>query len=315
MSSHHLPPLTFIDPQQLVAKHPAASWSKDHFGVVHLQHPAMQASISAWGGQLLRWQPSSLPSSPIWLSEKAILPSAQDGKAVKAIRGGVPVCWPWFANELPEKISSPAHGLVRTAWWQISELTTADDTLRCTWQISDTEHTRSIWPYRFRLELTMILGSECDLKLAITNCDNQPWSWAGALHSYLQTNTPQAAVHGLENLSGFDKISGKPISAFPEQLRLDQAHDHIAFRPTGDTRLSQAVELIDPTQSMSISCSGHGSVVIWNISEEAAQGMGDVTDDAWRHFACVESAWAGGQTQELVPGQSQRLCTKIHVAD
>ena len=125
--------------------------------------------------------------------------------------------------------------------------------------------------------------------------------------------TLEATISGLGGRSGFDKIRNQAIEAFSDPLLLDQAHDHVSFSSADESKATQRVMLRDSQQTIAVDCQGHGNVVVWNISEEAASSMGDVADDAWRRFACVESAWAGGQTRLIAPGEQQRLVTKIEL--
>jgi glucose-6-phosphate 1-epimerase len=310
-----------IDPDQLVDALPFANWSTDQPGILHLNHQSMRASISAWGGQLLEWQPRHSAASALWLSKQAIYPTAPyQNTTGKAIRGGVPISWPWFANEFPKGISKPAHGFARTSWWQLTALHDHGGGITCTWRCQDTPTTYALWPHRFALELQMLLGEKCQLSLHISNTDSQAWSWSGALHSYFAINTSQAGVDGLQGLAGYDKLTQKNIASFPEKVKLTSPHDHIVFAQHGANDphgLSdpQIVHLKDGNTAVGISSTGHNSVVIWNISKTTAEGMTDVADEAWQNFACIESSWAGGRVHNLNPGQSHTLTTEIQTSN
>ena len=96
-----------------------ASWSPDHHGLVILKHPVMNAVISAWGGQLIQWQPASEASSLIWLSPDAVLPT--DARLARLPKLSVVACQ-FAGHGLPTNFLRAAHGLVRSAWWQLHKL-------------------------------------------------------------------------------------------------------------------------------------------------------------------------------------------------
>ena len=308
-----LPPTrNAIDPQGLVAERPYVSWSSDHHGVIELQHPTMRATVDAWGAHLMTWQPSSVDQPLVWLSDAAILPQSAEDQAHKAIRGGVPVVGLGFGDQFPDGIEAPAHGLVRTAWWTLTDLSDHKDGMTIRWQISDTPESRAIWPHAFSLELTMELGASCRVALTIINTDDHAWSWSGALHTYLACQAPQAEVVGLSGMGGIDKLTGEVVEAFSDPMSLADDHDLVAQCLATPT-VQQSVQLRDPQRVLTIGGEGLASFVVWNISPELSAQMSDVPDDGWQHYACVECGWAGRASSTIEPGAQQVLGTTVEL--
>src|SRR5574343_465882 len=143
---------------------------------VRLHGPSgVSAVVSKLGAQLLSWVTSD-GRERLFLSDKAVF----DGSV--AIRGGVPDCFPQFADlgDLPK------HGFVRTREWSVGAQRSGDDYALVTMELASDEATLAIWPHPFLIELTLMLEADrIDLEFAVTNTGGSELSFTGALHSYL----------------------------------------------------------------------------------------------------------------------------------
>ena len=162
-----------------------------------------KALISIYGGQVLSFQPVTEPEDLMFLSEQAYY---QEGKAIK---GGVPICWPWF-GPAPDGSGRPAHGFVRNRFWNIlsTESTQTGET-KVVLGLVDTEETREIWPYSFELKLAISVGETLRLELITRNTGAQAFSLTQAFHTYFAVgDINQVKVLGLEDTTYLDKVEG-----------------------------------------------------------------------------------------------------------
>jgi len=258
----------------------------------------VSAVIAKLGAQLLSWVTSD-GRERLFLSDQACF----DGSI--AIRGGVPVCFPQFASvgDLPK------HGFVRTRPWTVSARRTGDDYALVTLQCNDDESTRALWPHAFVAELTVMLEADrVDIEFSVTNTGGEPFSFTGALHSYLRVvQVEDVALEGLHGHEYRDAASGdKVIRETGTELIVDQEIDRVYYnvkRP----QLLQAGNL-----SLGIQAQGFPDVVVWNPWVDKCAGMADMPANGWRHMLCLEAAatrpvslpageeWYGRQTLVVV---------------
>ena len=243
------------------------------------------AVISLLGGQVLSWiTPDG--RERLFLSDKAVF----DGSV--AIRGGIPVCWPQFAalGDLPK------HGFVRTRPWQVATERCGDDYALVTLAIEDDEATRALWPHAFRLELTLMLEDDrIDLELSVSNTGEAPFSFTGALHTYLRvTQVEDVALEGLYGHHYRDAANGdKVIRDSGTAVMVDAEIDRV-YRDVKRPQLLQAGNL-----SLGIQSQDFPDVVVWNPWVDKCGALADMPADGWRHMLCVEAAVA--ETPVLVP--------------
>ena len=243
------------------------------------------AVISLLGGQVLSWiTPDG--RERLFLSDKAVF----DGSV--AIRGGIPVCWPQFAalGDLPK------HGFVRTRPWRVATERCGDDYALVTLAIEDDEATRALWPHAFRLELTLMLEDDrIDLELSVSNTGEAPFSFTGALHTYLRvTQVEDVALEGLYGHHYRDAANGdKVVRDSGTAVMVDAEIDRV-YRDVKRPQLLQAGNL-----SLGIQSQDFPDVVVWNPWVDKCGALADMPADGWRHMLCVEAAVA--ETPVLVP--------------
>lgn len=235
-----------------------------------------RAVVSRLGGQVLSWiTPDG--RERLFLSDKAVF----DGSV--AIRGGVPVCWPQFGTEG----ELPRHGFVRTREWSVATERCGDDYALLTMAIEDDEATPALWPHAFRLELTLMLEDDrIDLELSVSNTGDTPFSFTGALHTYLRvTQVEDVALEGLYGHHYRDAVKGDAvIRDTGTALTVDAEIDRI-YRDIKRPQVLQAGNL-----SLGIQTQGFPDVVVWNPWVDQCATIADMPVDGWRHMLCVEAA-------------------------
>lgn len=271
---------------------------------LHIATPLLQARVSLQGAQLLSFQPRG-QSDWLFLSPRAVFAPGQP------VRGGIPVCWPWFGPD-PGQLGRPAHGFARDRLWTWREAQTEPDgTLQLGFVLHDDDSTRALWPHRFELALTLRLGKTLSLALNTRNTGDNPFEITQALHSYFAVeHIDTVRVCGLQGCHYLDKVAGAP-SPGPEpaaELRFEDRLDRIYQDvPTPLALLGSTIG-----RPLSLHSEGSRTAVVWNPGEALADRMADLGPGTHHRFVCVETANAGSEVIRLAPGQTHRLAVHIH---
>jgi glucose-6-phosphate 1-epimerase len=243
--------------------------------------------ISPYGAHVLSWVPAG-GDERLFLSPKA------EFRAGAAIRGGVPVIFPQFA----EMGNLPKHGFARTLPWEVARVS-ADSAV---FWLSENEATWKVWQHRFLAEY-MVHCSEgrLEMMLSITNTDIAPFSFTTALHTYLKVkNAAESSVVGVKGLIYRDSANGgKELREDPEQVVFQGEVDRIYLD------VPESIQLIDDEQNMVIRAKGFTDAVIWNPGPEKCARLVDMEPDGYLRFVCVEAA-ALAQPVQLAPGENWR---------
>jgi len=242
-----------------------------------------QATISLLGGQVIHWKPAG--GRPwIYLSEDACL----DGSS--AIRGGIPICFPQFA----EQGKLPKHGLVRTRPWSLIEQRDDEDNVMLTLSIANSPETEAIWPFAFELELTVGLGANrLDVELAVTNTGYNSFAFTTALHTYLNVGEVELArLEGLKGKTYRDKLDSDTVKT--------DVHEALVVEGPVDRIYSNVVRplrLADGDRELLIVHEQFPDTVVWNPWIEGAAGLADMPDRDFRRMLCVEAAVASARIE------------------
>jgi len=199
-------------------------------------------------------------------------------EAGRAIRGGIPVVFPQFAERGPLS----KHGFARTHEWKVIGEHDAGVTLA----LDSSPHTRSIWPHDFRLELLATLrGQSLDVELRITNTGRDTFTFASALHTYLKISD-EASVK-LEGLRGI-----RFTNHGSDDVHVEARELVTAVPPIDRVYLSPPSELLlhDSGRMVRIEQRGFTDTVVWNPGPEFTAGMPDMAPDGYKRMFCVEAA-------------------------
>lgn len=277
-------------PAQTVLSDCVSVCKLDGLDVIRIIHPKASAAVSLFGGHLLSFQPTG-KKEVLWMSKNA------DLSGINAIRGGVPVCWPWFG-----KAAEPSHGFARTRQWKLNEHRENNDGVILSLTLQDSIETRAIWPHAFHLELLIEITETLKINLISTNTDDSNIHIGGALHTYLNVrNIEQIAISGLG-------------SEYIEQGKKHLGADKVLFKQEVDriyTHAEKTVVIEEPHQdTLKISNSGHNSVVVWNPWASLCASMPDMIPDGYMTMVCVESC-VYNRSIALHPGEKHTLSTEI----
>ena len=162
-----------------------------------------RASVCLQGAQLTHWQPHAQGAPVLWLS-----PAARYAPG-SAIRGGIPVCWPWFGPAGAGAAAAPDHGFARTRDWVVTDSgQDPDGRTRLCLRLTDSDATRALWPQTFALDLHIAVGATLTLALVTRNTGTAACSITEALHSYFHVGDIGAVrLLGLEGADYTDKAT------------------------------------------------------------------------------------------------------------
>src|ERR1035437_3685380 len=264
--------------------------------VALLEHEGAQAEVCVHGAQALHYRPAG-GEEVLWLSR------ASWYEAGKPIRGGIPVCWPWFGPH-PTDAAAPGHGFARLRLWEVVDSKTAPDATAITLRLRDDAQTRQAWPYAFELTLRMALSDHLRLDLTTHNRGAEPFRITQALHTYLAVrDVAVVRISGLEDTPFLDTVN---------QYAVNQDHEPIAICGETDriyTNTAAECVVNDPLwpRRLRIGKGGSRTTVVWNPWIEKARRMPDFGDDEYHGMVCVETANAGPETIILPPGATHTL--------
>lgn len=271
--------------------------------VAEVDNTHATASIALQGAHLMTWAPKGeLPV--IWLSKDAKLAPG------KSIRGGVPICWPWFGPHATEP-KFPGHGFARTVPWDLVETQKlANGATRLVFRIQHNDATRAQWPYPSELEIHMVVGPTLDIDLVTRNTGDKTITIGDALHTYFEVgDVRKATVQGLDGCPYLDKVDGGKSKQQAGPVTVAGEVDRIYLKSTADCVIEDPVL----KRRIRIAKKGSASSVVWNPWIEKAEKMGDLGENGYLNMLCVESTNAADDVVELAPGAEHHLWVSYSV--
>lgn len=263
-----------------------------------------KAEIYLHGAQVTSWKPAGA-DEVLFLSEKSYW------EAGRAIRGGIPVCFPWFRGKA-DNPHAPSHGFVRTKEWQVESISTEPgDLVRVCLSTASDELTRRWWPFDFRLEYRVTVGMSLQLELVMENCGPEDFRFEEALHTYFKVSDVEGVrVRGLDGLTYLDNRDDNRQKTQRDDLILARQTDNAYQDAIGP------VEIIDPVlgRTLKTEKQASASTIVWNPWSDGASSMADLGDHEWRVMLCTEGANISKSAVNLGPGQSHAMTSTIHVA-
>ncbi|TFC94868.1 MULTISPECIES: D-hexose-6-phosphate mutarotase [Cryobacterium] len=238
------------------------------------------------------------------------LSAASRFEAAAAIRGGVPICFPWFGANAHDP-AAPSHGFARLTEWDLVDAHESGDDVVLVFGLTDTPSTRaSAWPHRFEARYTVTVGARLTLTLQVTNLEMDAVTFEEALHTYLRvTDVRVTTVSGLEGIPFVNQVTGltEPAESTPVDFTAETDRLYLGSRG------SATVE--EPNgRRVTIEADRSDSTVIWNPWIAKAAAMGDIGDNEWPGMVCVETANVRRDQVRLDAGQSHTMSVMFEVS-
>ena len=282
--------------------------------VLEITNKHCHAKLSLFGAHLISFIPNKDRRERLWLSETAVFDKS------KAIRGGIPICWPWFADIYPQHQQRenkgqtldspsqyPAHGFVRTQDWKVTAIEESDSETKIILQASRL----GMFGFEKSLsaEVEFTFAEKCTVKLRSKNLSSLPQTLTAALHSYF--NVGDISVAAIKGIQGkyIDKLQGNLLCDSPSQYHIQEEVDRIHLtdenNPMETLRLSFKEATSSSIQEMELTQQGHDSVIVWNPWIEKSAKMADMQPEAYKNMLCIETAITSPYC--LLPGDTHVL--------
>jgi glucose-6-phosphate 1-epimerase len=262
-------------------------------GVLHLQ-----------GAHMAHWTPRG-QRPVLFVSPKSLFAPG------KAIRGGVPVIFPWFGPRTDGQ-PGPMHGFARIMQWEVEEARLrSDGKLAITLALSPDDTTRGFGYRAFHLRFRVTVGAELEIELEARNDAEEPLVYEEALHTYFAVaDIFEVSLSGLEGTTYIDKTDGfKRKTSSREPMRIAKETDQVHL----DTKATCVIH--DPVfnRRIIVEKSGSDTTVVWNPWIDKTRGMSDMAPNDWKEMICVETANAAENAIHLLPGATHKLTASIRV--
>ncbi len=269
---------------------------------VCITSPVAVGDMYLHGAHVTSWKPRG--------ADEVFFVSAQsrweDGRA---IRGGVPVCFPWFADKADDR-KAPAHGFVRTKAWQLESIVEANGAVTVSMFTDSNAETKRWWPADFRLVHRATFGAELKLELVLTNTGTSPLRFEEALHAYFRVgDINQSQLHGLDGVDYLDKTDSGRKKTQRGPVVIESETDRVYLNTSG------AIDLEDQALRRRVRVAKENSLttVIWNPWIEKAKAMSDFNDAGWRQMVCIETSNVADFAVELAPGRQHAMQAVVRV--
>lgn len=272
--------------------------------LLRITSPTGSAEICLHGAHIVSWRPAG--------AEEVLFLSRQSEWAPgKAIRGGIPICFPWFGPKADDP-QAPKHGFARLREWRLDSLTPLDDggvTLVCV--LESDAATRVLWPHQSCAAYRITIGTNLRLELSVINTGTDPLRFEEALHTYFRVGeVEQLSIHGLDQVSYLDKNDNFRQKHQDGDLRLQGPVDRVYLNTTGPvTIVDSALHRRLRTEKLHSE-----TTVVWNPWEQGAAALSDFADDEWHSMVCVEASNVMHETIVLGPGEEHMLRATLSVA-
>jgi glucose-6-phosphate 1-epimerase len=270
---------------------------------LRIKTKAASAEIYLYGGQVTSWKPDGA-DEVLFVSKKS---HWEEGRA---IRGGIPVCFPWFRAKADDQ-KAPSHGFVRTKLWRLESMSEgADDSVMALLSTESDDASRKWWPYDFRLEYRITIGRELKLELTMRNTGASGLLFEEALHTYFRVgDVEQCSVRRLDGVAYLDNRDGNKQKTQRSDLHIWAQTDNAYVDATG------TVEIVDPVlrRQLTTEKQGSRSTIVWNPWREGASALADLGDEEWRHMLCVEGGNILASAVTLDSNESHTMTIKICV--
>ena len=273
---------------------------KGDMPVAEINNSFAQASIALQGAHILSFVPKG-EKELIWMSDDATF------AAGKSLRGGVPICWPWFGPHASDS-NLPGHGPARTVSWKpVASTTLADGSTSISLEMQQNEQVKTVCGHPLQVQLHIIVGKTLKIALETTNLGDTAFTLGQALHTYFNvSDVRKVHVEGLEGCEYLDKVDNFTRKTQDGAVTISQETDRVYVNTGNQMRIVD--EGMDRT--IIIRNQGSASAIVWNPWLETAEKMGDLGHDGYLNMLCVETANALDDVVELAAGATYTMATE-----
>ncbi len=284
-----------------------ANFSQEENGLIFLtiNNSFASAHIALYGAQILSYKPLDQPDV-LWVSDHSHF------KVGKAIRGGIPVCFPWFGPHQTDK-TKPQHGFARTSNWQVQAVQQlANGATDIQLMLEQSDEILKLWPFRFKAVINFVVGATLQVTLKVTNTGTAPFQYSDALHTYFNISDIAAIdLYGFDNSPYYEAFGDKLFHQKKTSLHPGVENNRRYIQHSGEAVIT------DPGYNRNIRIGKTGSkvTVLWNPGPITSKNFNDMPPDGYKNFICIEpaNAYAGIDMIDLAPGEDFSISTTIKI--
>jgi glucose-6-phosphate 1-epimerase len=268
--------------------------------IAEITTPMGTAKVALHGAHVLSFIPTG-QRDILWCSSKSWYEPG------KPIRGGIPVCWPWFGG-CNWNSELPSHGFARISAWEVVETGELEnDGAFITLQLVDSPETRAMWDYAFKARIRVEVAEKLTVSLIIDNTGDKEFCFSAALHNYFAiSNITDITILGLEKTRFVDTLDDQIKSQY-HSIKIAKEFDNVYF----DTDATCIIDDPGYDRKIRIAKRGSNSTVIWNPWDAKATRMPDYGDNEYPQMVCIETTNAENDVRSVKPGKSHTLTTII----
>jgi len=289
--------------QEIIGSSTEFSLSEENpgFPIITVNTERSTAQIALQGAQVLSWVPKDHPDV-LYVSPKAKM---EPGVVV---RGGIPVCWPWF-GENEDDSSLPSHGIVRDKFWELESAEFAYNLATIVLKFTPDEATKAMFPHDYELTATIKVNDKLKVRITTKNTGEEPFQITSSLHSYLGVgNIEHIQLEGVKGSHYIDKLlpAGTEAQYQEKNVIINQEIDRIY-----SSMSSLLLRDLDRGRAVFVDKAGSRSTVIWNPWAEKSKALKDLPNNDYKEFVCIEATNAGTDRPTVRPNASHNLETTI----
>jgi len=295
--------LNLLNQKHAIENHVQLREIADGMIIAEVANQHALANIALQGAHVATFQPRG-EEPVIWLSPLAKFAPG------KSIRGGVPICWPWFGpHQTDSKL--PGHGFARTVPWELLDTKALEDgSTFLRFGLIENDTTRAQWPHPSTAQLEVTVGKALRVELVTANTGSAPFELGEALHTYLQiSDVSNMTIRGLEGCEYIDKVGATTRRTQQDGIVIESEVDRVYVNTAADC----VIEDKGLKRAIRIHKEGSRSTVVWNPWTEKAEKMGDFGPKLHRDMVCVESGNAMENAVTVAPGETHRLVAMYSV--
>ena len=295
--------LNLLNQKHAIENHVLLREIADGMIIAEVANQHALANIALQGAHVATFQPRG-EEPVIWLSPLAKFAPG------KSIRGGVPICWPWFGpHQTDSKL--PGHGFARTVPWELLDTKALEDgSTFLRFGLIENDTTRAQWPHPSTAQLEVTVGKALRVELVTANTGSAPFELGEALHTYLQiSDVGNMTIRGLEGCEYIDKVGATTRRTQQDGIVIESEVDRVYVNTAADC----VIEDKGLKRAIRIHKEGSRSTVVWNPWTEKAEKMGDFGPKLHRDMVCVESGNAMENAVTVAPGETHRLVAMYSV--
>lgn len=252
------------------------------------------ADICLYGAHVTSFKPRN-SMEMLWLSPESNFEVGQP------IRGGIPVCFPWFGPHKTDP-AKPMHGFGRLMYWELVEtgtLPSGETKIRL--QLTSSEETKAYWPYDFCAEMIITVGLTLIVTLKVTNTSNEPFEYTCALHTYYNLSAIEnLSIEGLQGLTYFNQLTGENGVQEENVLQIDEGLTRHYLNTETPVVISDSAF----NRRIKVDKTGSKVTTVWNPGAETCAKIGDLPDDGYETFVCIEAINAFDYPVKVAAGES-----------